>query len=97
MYKDLSCTFRASCYSARLSWALVVTWVSPFVQNKNVGEENRFSRYDIRAVGALPPSVNVSFNVFLLGELIPKYKYVRFELFFMKVIVALILMDVSEN
>ena len=23
-------TFRASCYSARLSWALVLTWVSPF-------------------------------------------------------------------
>ena len=26
-----------SCYSARLSWALVLTWVSPFVQDKTVG------------------------------------------------------------
>ena len=26
-----------SCYSARLSWALVLTWVSPFVQDKKVG------------------------------------------------------------
>ena len=32
--KGLTCTFRASCYSARLSWALVLTWVSPFVQDK---------------------------------------------------------------
>ena len=35
--KDLACTFRASCYSARLSWALVSIWVSPVVQNKNGG------------------------------------------------------------
>ena len=25
---------RASCYSARLSWSLVLTWVSPIVQDK---------------------------------------------------------------
>ena len=30
--KDLTCTFRATCYSARLSWAIVLTWVSPFVR-----------------------------------------------------------------
>ena len=36
--KDLTCTFRASCYSARLSWALVITWVSPFVQDKVLGD-----------------------------------------------------------
>ena len=35
--KDLTCTFRVSFYSARLSWALVLTWVSPFVQDKKVG------------------------------------------------------------
>ena len=34
IYKGLTCTFRESCYSARLSWALVLTWVSPFVQRK---------------------------------------------------------------
>ena len=32
--KDLTCTFRASCYSARLSWALVLTWVSHFIKDK---------------------------------------------------------------
>ena len=32
--QGLTCTFRSSCYSARLSWALVLTWVSPFVQDK---------------------------------------------------------------
>ena len=59
--------------------------------------KNRLSRYDIRAEGALPPSITViarvknraiGFAMFLLRELIPKYKYVRFE-YFMKVIVAL--------
>ena len=34
IYKDLTSTFRASWYSARLSWTLVLTWVSPFVQDK---------------------------------------------------------------
>ena len=37
LVNDLTCTFRTSCYSARLSWALVLTWVSPFVQDKIVG------------------------------------------------------------
>ena len=32
--KDLTCTFRASCDSARFSVALVLTWVSLFVQQK---------------------------------------------------------------
>ena len=35
--KGLTCTFRASCCSARLSWELVLTWVSPFVQDIKVG------------------------------------------------------------
>ena len=35
--KGLTCTFRASCYSARLSWALLLTYVSPFVRDKKVG------------------------------------------------------------
>ena len=77
--KDLTCTFRASCYSARLSWALVLTWVSPFVQDKNVGfwvgggggggreRGNRLSRYDIRAEGALPPSITMITRVKHLG------------------------------
>ena len=30
----LTCTFRTSCYSTRLSWTLVLTWVNPFVQDK---------------------------------------------------------------
>ena len=30
--KGLTSTFRSSCYSARLSWALVLTWVSPFTK-----------------------------------------------------------------
>ena len=34
IYKDLMCTFRASCYSARLSWALVLSLVSPYVKDK---------------------------------------------------------------
>ena len=34
--KGLTCTFRASCYSARLSWALVLTWVSPSSKIKKV-------------------------------------------------------------
>ena len=33
------CTFRAGCYSKCLSWVLVLTWVSPFVQDKMVGFE----------------------------------------------------------
>ena len=46
-------------------------------------------RYDTRAEGALPPSITVitrykknwavGFVMLLLGQLIPKYKYVRFE------------------
>ena len=35
--KDLLCIFRTSCYSVRLSWVLVLTWVCPFVQDKRVG------------------------------------------------------------
>ena len=87
-------------YSACLSWALVLTWVSPYVQDKKEGLGNRLSRYDIHADGALSPSITViarlnifratGFAMFLLRELIPKYKYVSFE-FLMKVIVALIL------
>ena len=62
--KDLTCTFRASCYSGHLSWALVLTWVSHFVQDeKKVGVlgwgKNWLSRYDLRAEGALPPSITV--------------------------------------
>ena len=34
IYKGLTCTFRARCYSASLLWALVLTWVSPPVQDK---------------------------------------------------------------
>ena len=34
IYKDLTCTFRASCYSARLSWVLVLTWVNFFTETK---------------------------------------------------------------
>ena len=34
IYKGLACTFRAGCYSTRLSWMLVLTWVSSFVQDK---------------------------------------------------------------
>ena len=37
IYKDLTCIFRASCYSAHLSWVLVLTWISPFVQDKKLG------------------------------------------------------------
>ena len=37
IYKVITRTFIASCYSARLSWALVLTWVSPFVQDKKLG------------------------------------------------------------
>ena len=55
---QLTCTFRASCYSARLSWAIVLTWVSPFRAGLGC-DENRFSFYDIRAEGALPPSITV--------------------------------------
>ena len=35
--KGCTCTFSASCYSAHLSRVIVLTWVSPFVQDKNVG------------------------------------------------------------
>ena len=60
----LTCTFRASRYIARLSWALVLTWVSPFIQDKNAGvwvwHENRLSHYNIRAEGALPSSIPVT-------------------------------------
>ena len=42
--KGLTCTFRASCYSVCLSWALVLTWVSPFVQDiKKLGVGRRVS------------------------------------------------------
>ena len=55
---------QSKLYSARLSWALVLTWVSPIVQDKNkrwgLGwEESRLSHNDIRAEGALPPSITV--------------------------------------
>ena len=42
---------RKPFFSAHLSWALVLAEPSPFVQ------EGRGSRYDIRAKGALPPSL----------------------------------------
>ena len=56
--EGLACTFRASCltcYSARLSWALVLTWVSPFVpRQKQIGvlgwDESRVYRYEICAL-----------------------------------------------
>ena len=67
----LTCIFRASCYSARLSWALVLTWVSPFVHDKkSVGlgwDKSRVSHYDIRAEGALPPSITVIARMVNLG------------------------------
>ena len=83
--KGLACTFRASRYSARLSWALVLTWVSPSVQDKNlavwVGR-----RVDYLATTfALPEHYRqyncdseseknwaIGFAMFLVGELIPK-------------------------
>ena len=67
-------------------------------------EESRFSHYDIRPEGVLPPSITViarvknwaiGFEMFLLRELVPKYKYVCFE--FLKVIVALILNGYFRN
>ena len=64
------CSFGASCYSARLSWALVLTWVNPFIQDKTVevwDGRSRLSRYDIRAEGALPPSITVIARVKKLG------------------------------
>ena len=67
IYKVLTCTLRtswkkrkenrASCYSARLSWALVQT------KTKKVGfhlGKNRLSHYDIRAEGTLPPSRHIT-------------------------------------
>ena len=30
----LMCTSRASCYSTRLSWVLVLAWVSPFAEGR---------------------------------------------------------------
>ena len=35
--KRIMCAFRASCYGTCLSWALVMTCVSPFVQDKKFG------------------------------------------------------------
>ena len=71
-------------------------------------EKSRLSRYlyDIRAEGALPPSITnseikqcwaIGFAMFLLRDLIPKYKYMRSEFFLMKVIVALILIECFRN
>ena len=67
--------------------------------------KNRLSRY-IRAEGALPLSITViarliiwgaiGFAMFVLQELIPKYKYVCFE-FFNDVIVALLLNECFRN
>ena len=77
-------------------------------QKRGFGDcgKNRLSRYDIHADGALSPSITViarlnifratGFAMFLLRELIPKYKYVSFE-FLMKVIVALILNELFRN
>ena len=87
--KDLTCTFRASCYSARFSWALVLTWVSHFVNNKKNTQKtkqtkigfglggNRLCRYDIRAEGALPPSITMIARQKMFGY----WKYVRLEYF----------------
>ena len=33
----LTCTFRASCYNARLSWALVLAEISSFVEDRIEG------------------------------------------------------------
>ena len=52
---------------------------------------NRLCRYDIRTVIARVNNWAIGFAMFLLGELIPKYKNARFDFFFMKLIVALIL------
>ena len=44
--RGLTCTIRESCYSARLSWALVLTWVSPLVQDKSwlISHRPQFNR-----------------------------------------------------
>ena len=38
--QDSACTFITSCYSTRLSWALVLAKASPVVQDKNRGLED---------------------------------------------------------
>ena len=53
-------------------YAIVLTWISLFVRSRQKGwglgwEENRFSRYDIRAEGALPPSITVIARGKILG------------------------------
>ena len=70
-----------------------------------VGGRIGYSHYNIRTEGALPPSITVivrfknlgvGFAMFLLGEFIPKQKYVRSE-FLTKVIMALILNECFRN
>ena len=53
----LTCTFRASCYSTRLSWALLLANDSPINQTgtDGSGRKRTSSRCSIRAEGALPP------------------------------------------
>ena len=57
-----TCIFRASCYSARLSLGASSDLVQPFRPKQiklGLGwEESRLPRYDIRAVGPLPSSIN---------------------------------------
>ena len=65
--KGLTCTFRASCYSACLSWALVLTWVIPFIQDKKVGVWVG-REIGIHTEGALPPSITVMARVLFMKE-----------------------------
>ena len=54
------CTFRASCYRARWSWALVLTWLALSSKTQKLGlgwGKSRLSRYDINAEEAPPPSI----------------------------------------
>ena len=56
------CTIRASCYSAHLSWSLVQTWLSPFIQDK---QKVGFGL----GKGALPPSITVIVRLKTIGLL----------------------------
>ena len=63
IYTDLTCIFKASCYSARLSWGASSNLGQPFRPRQKQLDldwgKNRLSGYDIRAEGALPPSITV--------------------------------------
>ena len=58
--QGLTCTFRVSCYSTRLSWALVLTWVSPFVPDKAYLWESGFGRYLANGATSAVPSKTTS-------------------------------------